>query len=239
MLQHLRRPCTKEMFDRLAVSGQSFDIRPGNLEIREGDIITFEDPDGREITRRIDTVLHSRDLPTVAENTDQGFFVIGLAISAASILESAFALGGVVFGFALERRSGTTSFKQEPQYLPVLVCDAVDPEVVLNALSIDTWPDGCFSVLVAAKLGASEAGRQTVEIAEYTILALAPHQGVDVFVEVDDRLLRIGKLRDRFGQHLEPYFGQNVPGEDDAGQSNLELDPATLDQVNAIIGESD
>lgn len=101
MLQHLRRPCTKEMFDRLAVSGQSFDVRPGNLEIREGDLITFEDPEGREITRRIDTVMHSRDIPLTPGETEQGFYITGLSVSAASVLETAFALGGVIFGFAI------------------------------------------------------------------------------------------------------------------------------------------
>lgn len=93
--------------------------------------------------------------------------------------------------------------------------------------------------MVAARIGLPEAGRQTVEIAEYSVLALTRQQDVDVFVEIDDRLLRVGKIRDRFGRQLEPYFGQGAQEGSNARSSDLELDSAVVDKVNEIIGESE
>jgi len=215
------RHCSRELLDLVASNQQAFDVQAGRVELQEGDLLEFDDQQGHQVVRRVDSILYSRDLLHEGEE-DQGVTVVGLSRGTVGPLGTAFGGNGIAVGFALERHQGKTDVATPPQYLPALVCPPIELDVVLEQLQVDHWPDGVFSILLSARVPPRpEAGRLSVEVRETLVLALTRQQDVDVFIEVDQRLLRIGKLQDGYGKDLDPYFGQE---DDDAAGPRAGLD---------------
>jgi hypothetical protein len=199
--------CTAETLQRVAAGRQPFLVLE-NTEVQEGDFISLVDPEARTISRRVEAV----DSTLV-----DGSVVVGLASGTDGPVYAAFGGGGIMVGFALERRAGQQEIAQAPQYLPCLVCPPVDLEQVLEQLQVSRWPDGVFSILLAAQLSRPEAGRLVSDVRESLVLTLAHHDQTDVFCELDQRMLLEGRLQDIYGKTLEPYFGQ-LEEDDAAGQ---------------------
>jgi len=229
------RLCTPEVLDKITANGQPYDVLVGVSDIEKNDVIVYEDPEGRKTARYADNIAYGHELNLhIAEGSEQDFTIMGLNASPASVLEALFASGSIMIGIGMEIHEKQPYLIHETQYLPVLACEPIDPTVLLETLKIENWPDGCFSILFLAKAMDVSTGRPVLQITDYTVMSLTQMQGADVFVEVDQRLLRAGKIRDRFGRYLEPYFG-----DPHARQNDEELDKATVDEIGEIIAGDD
>lgn len=202
-----------EELQRIAIGRQPF-VKVAFQEVAESDLLAFEDPDGRSIVRRVEATL---DVSDDYECRGAMITIAGLSAGTNGPLTTAFGGGGIVIGFALEKHADQVTITQPPQYLPALVCPPVDPDQILEQLQVSRWPDGVFSLLLSAQL-TSSVGRLTSEVREFQIYTLTQHDGLDVFCEVDHRLLLEGKLQDVYGKTMEVYFGQSevedAPGQD-------------------------
>jgi hypothetical protein len=232
-MKTVHRACTAEVLDKLTANGQPYDVLIGIADVETGDVILYEDPEGRQIARYVASVTFGHDFQlNIIEGSEQDFTLVALSAAPATVLEALFAAGSILIGIGLEIHDKQVYLIHDPQYLPVLACEPIEPQIILETLKISDWPDGCFSILFMAKATDVSTGRPVINIVEHTVMAMTKIEGADVFVEVDDRFLRTGKIRDKFGRMLEPYFGAGP----DVGQKDEELDQATLDEVNDIVG---
>jgi hypothetical protein len=205
---------TEEM-RRIAVGRQPFVVVDEHA-VTEGDLLAFEDPEGRSLVRRVETTIDL--IEDIIEDSIVRVTVAGLSAGTKGPLDAAFGGGGILIGFAIEKRQGQVEIAQAPQYLPALVCIPIDLDQALEQLQVPRWPDGVFSILLSAQL-ISSVGRLTSEVREFQIFTLTRHDNLDVFCELDHRLLLEGKLQDVYGKTLEPYFGQ--PEVDDAAGQDI------------------
>lgn len=79
------KKCEKDMFERILSGKKKFEVRLGNLEINEGDILILKESikgveTGRELTKKVGFLLKTKNLDYWSEKDENkfGFVVIQL-----------------------------------------------------------------------------------------------------------------------------------------------------------------
>jgi hypothetical protein len=225
--QTIRRKVDTETYEAIASGFRSFVSVAEQEDVAEDDWFVFvEMIDGsknREVYRQVAEVIHYEDAD---------LYIAGFKPPEFETLEGIFNQGSFIVGHSFTKENGEVKNIYGPVCLPIQASPYVDPKQINDFLGAAVWPDGQYSIIVLAKASPVETGQQDVEVIETNVLVRTLKQvgddQFDMFVATEIRFLAAGLLRDRMGQPIEPFIGDNH-GPD-------EMDQTSLDRIDEIEG---
>lgn len=245
MEQHIRRIVDPKTFDAIAAGTQTFEIVRGNIDIAPDDYCTYLEqlPEGsekapRSVLRRVRSVI-STDAAGIPndELARYGATVVGFGASQYTGLELLLQEGSNVVAFAVAKYGDDVEVVEGPAYLPPLNCPAVPAASFLDTMETALWPAGHYSVMLQVRFRDVMPGaRVDADVVDSIIMVRSQHDDRDVFVMVDLRYLRLGKLKDLANNAVMPYFGDD--GFDEADPIE-ETEPAALGDLTPYLEEDD
>lgn len=214
--QHIKKQCTVDSFRLLESGRRSFEIKVSDLEVEDGDYITFLEMDetgtqtGRSLTKKV-TLVEPLDVETLAK-AHHPPEVISLEEADVRSLKTLFD-DHYIMAFVLDKREADWQIVEGPIYLPVLICPDLLNSGILRELKIDNWPVGvyCVHLKVTPKV-VSQTDPVILEREDTLILVMVPHteDGVLVGIEVDWTALVYGKCITPHGQAIEAAHPEAV-----------------------------
>lgn len=213
--QTIRRRCSTELIEAIALGDRTFDLRADNEDIQVGDNYLFveqrdDDQPIRQVYRRVSYVVRLNDILDEDQRKAPGLVAVSFVAVDHNRLESILVNNTVVVALAIEKFAGQVSVLEGPACIPFLSTDGLDPLQITDHLGVPKWPDGQYSITFTARIvpPAIPDGSQTIEI-DYTGLIIMCHvsdENEDKLVCVDHRFLMDGAVRDLLGRNLEPHF---------------------------------
>lgn len=213
--QVIRHRCKTEAEFRAIAEGRlTYAIRK-EVDVEPDDLITFVhvDASGQEHVahRRVASVANTKEL----EIPDDELVRYGLTLASLvqpefGALEPLLATNRFIIGFALIKKDphGPHLFG-DPSYMPPAASPTIDPGFLLQELGVNSWPDGLFSCMVLGREDRSVPGHPVADLTELVVMVRTRNEDdVDVFVRVNDMLLRTGSLQDLYARPVVPHFGE-------------------------------
>ncbi len=209
-VQTIRRKVDPDQYADMASGDRSFVICQPAEDVQTDDYFVFveevEGQDNREIYRKVSIVV---------EIEGHDIVIAGLVPVEYQSLESIFSRNNTLMAYGLEKRGAVVTLLQEPCFIPVLAAPSVDANQINDAVGVQAWPDGQYSIMLKCDATPVEDGRQDVTITETLIMCRTTRQvgedTVDVFLSADPRFLQAGKLKDEFGNEIQPSFAAPEP----------------------------
>lgn len=206
--QTLRRKVDSETYQDIASGTRSFTICLPDEDVQEGDFFVYvemqEGKQGREIYRKVSCVVEH-----------EGLVVAGLVPVEQGALEGLFAGGAIIVSYAVQKLEGNAAVVGRPAFLPPLAAPYVNPHQANDFLGVAVWPDGQYSIMLRCTFKDTDEGvRQGVNIDEVIVMVRVQRtigeETMDQLIAVNHHFLMTGKLKDEFGNVVEPYFEEIV-----------------------------
>lgn len=214
--QHIKKQCTILQFQDLESGKKNFEIKVNELQVEEGDYLTFTEvdeagePTGRSLTRRIASIT-KLDLPALTASKSPPE-IVSLETPELGTLKTLFDNHFVV-AFVIDKRESEWQIAEGPVHLPILVCPDLTQSGLLEELKIDSWPVGVYCVHL--KLEPHIEGKDkpiVLDRKDTFILVMVKYDdyGTMVGSEVDWVGLVYGKCISPYGQTIDAAHPEEV-----------------------------
>jgi hypothetical protein len=222
--QHIKQYISTAEFNLLERGEKTCTLRPTNLNLRPGDLISFveteedENPDsatGRVVTRRITHIEKSQDGSFSKKEVDlYGLSILSLSPPEQNTLTAVFS-EFFTMGIVVEKDGEDWNAISDPTYWPMLICPEIESSGILGELKIESWPEGVYSIHLKIEPTIKEEGEPIeLSIVDAFILVMGPGpEGAERNLEgheVDVSALILGRAISPFGGEIEVLHPSKV-----------------------------